>query len=128
LAVLDNSTRNAQSDLCGFVLSNQLKLLACIKTMALDWESKADAKRQAIIDSIPQKWRLDRVPSADEQKDVTDGYIHQFLSPREIEITETDIGGIAKQTATGSWTSVEVAEAFCHRASIAHQLVRAHPK
>lgn len=91
--------------------------------MAFDWENKADAKRQAILDSIPQKWRLDKIPSAEEQKDVTDGYIHQFLSNREIEITETDIEGIAKQTAAGSWTSVEVTEAFCHRASIAHQLV-----
>lgn len=91
--------------------------------MALDWEKKAEIKRQAILDSIPQAWRLDRIPSAEEQKDVTDGYIHQFLNNKEIEITETDVGGIAKQIASGSWTSVEVTEAFCHRASIAHQLV-----
>ncbi|KAL6908636.1 amidase [Trichoderma evansii] len=91
--------------------------------MALDWEKKAEAKRQAILDSIPQKWRLDRIPSAEEQKDVTDGYIRQFLNSKESKITETDIGGIAKQIAAGSWTSVEVAEAFCHRAAIAHQLV-----
>jgi amidase len=91
--------------------------------MALDWEKKAEAKRRAILDSIPQKWRLDRIPSAEEQKDVTDGYIRQFLSNKETEITETDIGGISKQIAAGSWTSLEVTEAFCHRASIAHQLV-----
>lgn len=91
--------------------------------MALDWEKKAKAKRQAILDSIPQKWRLERIPSAEEQKDVTDGYIRQFLKSEEIKITETDIGGIAKQIAAGNWTSLEVTEAFCHRASIAHQLV-----
>jgi amidase len=91
--------------------------------MALDWEKKAEAKRQAILDSIPQKWRLDRVPSAEEQKDVTDEYIRQFLNSKEIEITETDVGGIVKKIATGNWTSVEVTEAFCHRASLAHQLV-----
>lgn len=91
--------------------------------MALDWEKKAEAKRQAILNSIPQKWRLDRIPSAEEQKDVTDGYIRQFLNKKENEITETDIGGIAKQIAAGNWTSLEVTEAFGHRASIAHQLV-----
>lgn len=91
--------------------------------MALGWEKKAEAKRQAILDSIPQKWRLDKIPSAEEQKDVTDEYIRQFLNSKESEITEADIGGIAKQIEAGNWTSLEVTEAFCHRASIAHQLV-----
>ena len=87
------------------------------------WKSKADAKRIAIFNSIPSKWRLDKLPTNQEQKDVTGAFIHQFLSKREIEITETDVVGIAKQTASGSWTAVEVTEAFCHRASLAHQLV-----
>jgi amidase len=92
--------------------------------MVSDWKAKASAKRQAILDSIPQKWRIESVPDAKEQKDVTGAYIQQFLSQKEIEITETDAVGIAKQTASGVWSAVEVAEAFCHRASLAHQLVR----
>ena len=92
--------------------------------MVQDWQAKADAKRQAILDSIPEKWRLSSVPSAQDQKDVTGPYIQQFLDPKEIEITETDAVGIAKQTASGAWSAVAVAEAFCHRASLAHQLVR----
>ncbi|ETN40191.1 uncharacterized protein HMPREF1541_04467 [Cyphellophora europaea CBS 101466] len=91
--------------------------------MVQDWQAKADAKRQAILDSIPEKWRLSSVPSAQDQKDVTGPYIQQFLDPKEIEITETDAVGIAKQTASGAWSAVAVAEAFCHRASLAHQLV-----
>ena len=91
--------------------------------MVQDWQAKANAKRQAILDSIPQKWRLERIPNVKEQRDVTGPYIQQFLSPKEIEITETDAVGIAKQTASGAWSSVDVAEAFCHRASLAHQLV-----
>ena len=96
--------------------------------MTEDWKAKASAKRQAILDSLPQKWRLtSRIPDVEEQRDVTGSYIQQFLSPREIEITETDAVGIAKQTTTGQWSAVEVAEAFCHRASVAHQLVRRQP-
>ena len=91
--------------------------------MVADWTAKATAKREAILDSIPQKWRLASIPSGSEQKDVTGPYIQQFLSQREIEITETDAVGIAKQTASGAWSAVEVTEAFCHRASLAHQLV-----
>jgi amidase len=88
------------------------------------WKDLAEKKRNAILDSIPTKWRVEqsKLLSNEEQKDVT-GYIQQFLSKRELEITETDVVGIAKETSTGNWTAAEVAEAFCHRASLAHQLV-----
>src|SRR5438034_637903 len=89
------------------------------------WEGIAKAKRDATLNLIPEKWRLQGpVPPADELADVTGSYIQQFLSSREIEITETDAVGITQRTASGQWTAVEVAEAFCHRAAIAHQLVR----
>jgi amidase len=87
------------------------------------WEEVAAAKRQSILDSIPEEWLVSEIPSAEEQKDVTEEYIHQFLTKTEIEITETDVVGIASQIASGSWKATEVTEAFCHRASIAHQLV-----
>ena len=88
------------------------------------WIDLAQKKRNAILDSIPAKWRVEqsKLPSNEEQRDVT-GYIQQFLSKREVEITETDVVGIAKETSTGNWTATEVAKAFCHRASLAHQLV-----
>lgn len=87
------------------------------------WKDIAAAKRQSILDSIPPKWRMSHIPSSEEQKDVTGSYIHQFLDKEEIEITETDVVGIAKQVSLGSWKATQVAEAFCHRASLAHQLV-----
>src|SRR4051812_17054757 len=88
------------------------------------WKDLAEEKRNAILDSIPANWRLEEsmLPSNEQQKDVT-GYIQQFLSQREVEITETDVVGIVKETSAGNWTATEVTEAFCHRASLAHQLV-----
>jgi amidase len=88
------------------------------------WKDLAEQKRNAVFNSIPQKWQIQKskLPSNNEQRDVT-GYIQQFLSKREVEITETDVIGIAKETSAGNWTAAEVAEAFCHRASLAHQLV-----
>jgi amidase len=91
--------------------------------MVEDYKKLAATKRDAILASIPQKWRLEKIPSREEQKDVTGSYVQQFLSKKEIEITETDVVGIAKQTTSGNWSAVEVTEAFCHRASLAHQLV-----
>jgi amidase len=88
------------------------------------WKDLAEKKRNAIFNSIPTEWHIEKstLPSNEQQRDVT-GYIQQFLSKRELEITETDVVGIAKKTSSGNWTAVEVAEAFCHRASLAHQLV-----
>jgi amidase len=87
------------------------------------WKDIAAAKRQSILESIPSKWRIAQIPSSEEQKDVTGPYIHQFLDKKEIDITETDAVGIASQISSGKWKASEVTEAFCHRASIAHQLV-----
>ncbi|KAL4895376.1 amidase signature domain-containing protein [Aspergillus ambiguus] len=88
------------------------------------WKQLAEAKRQSILDAIPPEWRIkEPIPPAGELRDVTGAYIQQYLTPREIEITETDAVRIAEKTTSGQWTALEVTEAFCHRAALAHQLV-----
>ncbi|CAG8947077.1 unnamed protein product [Penicillium salamii] len=92
--------------------------------MTENWRDRGEAKRLSILNTIPEKWRIvDPIPPATELRDVTGSYIQQFLTSREIEITETDAVDITAHTATGSWSAVEVTEAFCHRAALAHQLV-----
>jgi amidase len=90
--------------------------------MANDWKDLAENKRNAILAAIPEEWRI-KNPPIEEQVDVTGSYVHQYLSDREIEITETTADDIVKQTTSGAWTSVEVTKAFCHRAALAHQLL-----
>lgn len=94
--------------------------------MTESWQQRAEAKRRTIFESIPQKWRLspDSIPTADEQPDITGLYMHQFLEQRENEITECDATVIVQKTTSGEWSAVEVTEAFCHRAALAHQYVR----
>lgn len=93
-------------------------------SVTTSWQEVAEAKRLAILDAIPEKWRIrERIPPATELPDITGNYIQGFLSPHGIEITEADAVTITKQTASGNWSAVEVTEAFCHRAAIAHQLV-----
>lgn len=91
--------------------------------MVADWTTAATTKRDAILNSIPQEWRIAKIPSASEQKDVTGEYVQQFLDKKEIEITETDAVDIANKVAAGEWSAVDVTKAFCHRAALAHQLV-----
>lgn len=87
------------------------------------WQALAQTKQQSILNSIPEKWRISTLPAPAELPDCTGGYIQQYLTPREIEITEADAVFITEQTTSGGWSSVQVAEAFCHRAALAHQMV-----
>ncbi|PYI14286.1 putative general amidase GmdA [Aspergillus violaceofuscus CBS 115571] len=88
------------------------------------WQAKCSAKREAILSAIPTEWRIPApIPTPDVQPNVTGKYIQQYLSPREVEITESDAETIVSHTTTGLWTAVEVTLAFCHRAAVAHQLV-----
>lgn len=96
-------------------------------TKMVDWKSLGEKKRDSINALIPKAWLLpSAIPPATEQRDVTGKYIQQYLDAREIEITETDAVGIVKNTTSGAWKAREVAEAFCHRAALAHQLVSQH--
>ena len=88
----------------------------------MGWEAAAKAKLNAINSSIPEEWRLSTIPSIQQQKDVSGPFITQHLSRREIKITETDAVNIVARTCAGDWQAEEVTRAFCHRASLAHQL------
>jgi hypothetical protein len=86
------------------------------------WQDTANQKREAILAAIPSEWRIEKLPSVEEQVDVTE-YIKQYLDKKELEITQSSADVIAKTVAKGKWTAEEVTRAFCHRAALAHQLV-----
>lgn len=90
---------------------------------AESWRRLAESKRESINNTIPEPWRLSSIPSVKDQPDVTGEFICKYLSKGEIEITEADAPEVISKTITGQWKSEAVVKAFCHRASIAHQLV-----
>lgn len=64
----------------------------------------------------------DKLPSADV-KDVLHWIAKSgYLTPAEIEITESPVATILDNIKSRKWTAVDVTSAVCHRASIAHQL------
>lgn len=101
-------------------------------TTLLPWELAVARKRAEVSRRIPPEWRL---PSAllqtvaDETAalDVTRcPAACGLLTGREVEITEQyDAVALAEKIASKVFTSFEVALAFCKRAAIAGQLVRA---
>ncbi|CAF1563120.1 unnamed protein product [Rotaria sp. Silwood1] len=89
------------------------------------WQEKAAQKRASIYNSIPQKWRLSESILKNPPKNLTlVPYQCGILSELDLEITEiNDMEELAHQIANGKYTAVQVTEAYCKRASIAHQLV-----
>jgi amidase len=87
------------------------------------WEDLAKQKREAIYAAIPTEWRIEKLPSVKEQVDVTE-FLNQYLDEKELSITQSTADIIAKTVAEGKWTAEDVTRAFCHRAALAHQLVR----
>ncbi|KAJ5933748.1 Amidase [Penicillium verhagenii] len=90
----------------------------------MSWELIAAAKRQALQDSIPSEWVI---PSAifppEDQLDVTTfPRESEFFTEFELEITSTPASEILSHITNGSWTSVEVTNAFCKTAAVAQQL------
>jgi amidase len=95
--------------------------MAALKT----WEEKAEQKRILLYNLIPQEWRLSESIIKNPPKNLT--IIPSqcgILSKLDLEITEiNDIEELAYRIAEGKYSAVQVTEAYCKRAAIAHQLV-----
>lgn len=91
--------------------------------MADTWQRVASDAQAALLDSIPTKWRL---PSPRDPS-ITD--VHSIprtcglLTDRQLEITEQTASELVSKLRHGTLSSVQVTEAFCGRAAIAHQCV-----
>lgn len=85
------------------------------------WESVAVRRQNEISSRIPQEFL---VSETDAQRDGinlirTSG----ILTPREVEIVEASAVSLLKSIHTQQYTSVEVAQAYCKSAALAHQVV-----
>jgi amidase len=89
------------------------------------WEEKADEKRNSLYNLIPEEWRLSESILNNPPKNSTIVPSQcGILSKLDLEITEIDnIEELANHIAHGKYSSVQVIEAYCKRAAIAHQLV-----
>lgn len=89
------------------------------------WEHAAQQKRQELLDLIPDKWKIDesKKPTITSPPDTTIRIVREHLDDREKEITESTALSILEHTLSGQWKARDVAEAFCHRAALAHQLI-----
>lgn len=88
------------------------------------WQAKALDKRTALQNLIPPEWRLPDSMLNNLPKNLTTVPVQcGILSSLDVEITEIDdLHSLAQCIANGKYSAVQVTEAFCKRAAIAHQL------
>lgn len=91
------------------------------------WKPKIKAYRDSLSKGILEEYRLDMVPleaELDKGIDATK-YVGANSTAREKEITALSGVVLAKEIATGTYTSVEVFKAYAKNAVICHQLTNA---
>ncbi|XWW97156.1 hypothetical protein V2A60_005137 [Cordyceps javanica] len=89
-----------------------------------EWAKIAVQKRAQRDAAIPAEWHLPPGLIFEDRLNITRAPVESgILSPREIEITETDAATLVPKLAAREYTSYEVTLAFCKRAAIAQQLV-----
>lgn len=89
------------------------------------WEAKAKAKVAETSSKIPKEWRLNQssLDKAKQIKKLSGPFIESFLSDEELSITRNDSTLLVEKVKTGEYTALQVAQAFCKTAAIAHQIV-----
>ncbi len=91
---------------------------------SIQWREIVAQKRKEQADAIPIDWILDNLPPKEVFNVVDFPEKCGLLTPKEIEITNTEVDVLLEKLANSIWTSFDVTTAFCKRAIIAHQLVR----
>jgi amidase len=91
----------------------------------MDWEKLVETKRKALATRIPEKWRIpsEKLPADSRSSVIFYPKRSDLLCSQELAITELTIKDLAGKIAKREYSAVQVCEAFCHRAAIAHQLV-----
>lgn len=90
-----------------------------------EWELKAEKCQQRTKDSIKPEWLVPeaQLPPADQLDVTTFVETGKYLTPKELEITNTTATDLVSQMAAGSLTAVETVTAFLKRAHIGQQLL-----
>lgn len=89
------------------------------------WEAKAKAKVAETKSKIPHEWRLNQssLDKAKQIKKLSGPFIESFLNDEELSIIRNDSTLLVEKVKTGEYTALQVAQAFCKTAAVAHQIV-----
>jgi amidase len=87
------------------------------------WQVRAEDKRRRILSQIPEKFLHQELTHALDDPSSVQDVPSNYLSAEELDITSLDAVALVSAIAKKAYTSVQVLNAFTHRAAIAHQLL-----
>jgi amidase len=87
------------------------------------WAQRAEDKRERILSQVPAKFIHEELAHSLEDPSSVQGVPSKYLSEQELEITALDAVALVAAIASKKYTSVQVLDAFTHRAAIAHRLL-----
>ena len=89
----------------------------------LSWQDLAADKRSRILSQVPKDFDHSELTHSLEDTAPVISLPNQFLSREELAITSLDAVNLVRHIRERSHTSVDVLNAFVHRAVIAHRLL-----
>jgi amidase len=91
----------------------------------VDWRAQAEAKVAATLSKIPVEWRLEQdvIKEAKNRRQLAGDFIIHLLDRETVRCISHDSNEIVDLIKKKTYTSVEVARAFCKTAAVAHQIV-----
>ncbi|PGH09890.1 hypothetical protein AJ80_07600 [Polytolypa hystricis UAMH7299] len=87
------------------------------------WKERSDAKKASVLNGIPAEFLHPDLTHSETDRNPVLDIPSKFLSSKELSITALDAVEVISAIAQGTYTAVEVLDAFTHRAAIAHKLL-----
>ncbi|OJD21771.1 hypothetical protein ACJ73_06890 [Blastomyces percursus] len=87
------------------------------------WKEKSNAKKASVLNDVPNHFLHPELCFSDSDPNPVLDIPASILSTKELEITALDATELVKAIAKGTYTAVQVLDAFTHRAVIAHRLL-----
>ncbi|KAL9036398.1 MAG: hypothetical protein Q9214_006151 [Letrouitia sp. 1 TL-2023] len=88
------------------------------------WEILAAEKRASTHSKIPREWLLDKatLEKASTERNLTGPFIESCLTDAEKALTKLSATSLLPQIRNGTYSALQVAQAFCKRTAIAQQI------
>lgn len=90
-----------------------------------DWKAQAQAKVADTLSKIPEEWRLeeDAIKAAKNRRQLAGDFIFGLLDPETVKYISQDSKELVDLIAKKEYTSLQVTQAYCKIAAVAHQIV-----
>ena len=90
-----------------------------------DWKAQAHAKVADTLSKIPVEWRLEQdiIKAAKSCRQLAGKFIFDLLDDETVKYISHDSKELVDLIAKKEYTSLQVTQAYCKTAAVAHQII-----